>query len=63
MPIYKEKGDVQECQNYRGIKLLSHTMKIWERIVDKRVRGEVEVAAGTRNNKSNIYSKTDGGEV
>ena len=44
MPIYKEKGDAQECQNYRGIKLLSHTMKIWERIVDKRVRGEVEVA-------------------
>ena len=42
--IYKEKGDVQECQNYRGIKLLSHTMKIWERILDKRVRGEVEVA-------------------
>ena len=44
VPIYKEKGDVQECQNYRGIKLLSHTMKIWERIVDKRLRGEVEVA-------------------
>ena len=44
VPIYKEKVDVQECQNYRGIKLLSHTMKIWERIVDKRVRGEVEVA-------------------
>ena len=44
VPIYKEKGDVQECQNYRGIKLLSHTMKIWERIADKMVRGEVEVA-------------------
>ena len=44
VPIYKEKGDVQECQNYRGIKFLSHTMKIWEHIVDKRVRGEVEVA-------------------
>ena len=43
VPIYKEKGDVQECQNYLGIKLLSHTMKIWEHIVDKRVRGEVEV--------------------
>ena len=43
VPIYK-KGDVQECQNYQGMKPLSHTMKIWERIVDKRVRGEVEVA-------------------
>ena len=44
VPIYKEKGDVQQCQNYRGIKLLSHTMKIWERIVNERVRGEVEMA-------------------
>ena len=58
VPIYKEKGDVQECQNYWGIKLLSHTMKIWDRIVEKRVRDEVEVAEeqfgfmparGTRN--------------
>ena len=44
VPIYEEKGDVQECQNYWGVKLLSHTMKIWERIVDKRVRGKVDVA-------------------
>ena len=43
VPIYKEKGDVHECQNFRGIMLLSHTMKIWERTVDKRVRCEVDV--------------------
>ena len=32
IPLYKNKGDAQCCGNYRGIKLMSHTMKIWERI-------------------------------
>ena len=43
VPIYKQKGDVQDCSNYRGIKLLSHTMKIWERIIDRRLRDQVEI--------------------
>ena len=43
IPIYKNKGDVQDCSNYRGIKLMSHTMKIWERIIDRRIRSEVEI--------------------
>ncbi|MCJ8739628.1 hypothetical protein PDJAM_G00049220 [Pangasius djambal] len=30
VPIFKNKGDVQSCSNYRGIKLMSHTMKLWE---------------------------------
>ena len=38
VPLYKGKGDVQECRNYRGIKLLSHTMKLWERVVEARLR-------------------------
>ena len=42
--IYKNKGDVQSCGNYRGIKLLSHTMKIWERLIDKRIRAEVVIS-------------------
>jgi hypothetical protein len=28
VPIFKNKRDVQSCTNYRGIKLMSHTMKI-----------------------------------
>ena len=38
IPMFKGKGDIQECKNYRGIKLLSHTFKIWERVVDRRMR-------------------------
>jgi len=26
--LYKNKGVIQNCNNYRGIKLLSHTIKI-----------------------------------
>ncbi|KAF3652402.1 putative OPA3-like protein-like [Capsicum annuum] len=36
--VYKNKGDIQSCNNYRGIKLLSHTTKIWERVVERRLR-------------------------
>ena len=28
VPIFKNKDDVQSCINYRGIKLISHTMKL-----------------------------------
>ena len=38
--IYTEKGDIHDCGNYRGIKLMSHTMKIRERIIDRRLREE-----------------------
>ncbi|XP_060202733.1 uncharacterized protein LOC132631151 [Lycium barbarum] len=38
IPLYKNKGDIQNCNNYRGIKLLSHTMKVWERVVEARMR-------------------------
>ncbi|VFQ65974.1 unnamed protein product [Cuscuta campestris] len=37
VPLFKGKGDIQSCENYRGIKLLSHTMKVWERVIEYRV--------------------------
>ncbi|KAK3523668.1 hypothetical protein QTP70_007843 [Hemibagrus guttatus] len=43
VPIFKNKGDVQSCSNYRGIKLMSHTMKVWERVVVARLRKVVEI--------------------
>ncbi|KAK3563728.1 hypothetical protein QTP86_034452 [Hemibagrus guttatus] len=43
VPIFKNKGDVQSCSNYRRIKLMSHTMKLWERVVESRLRKVVEI--------------------
>ena len=44
VPIFKNKGDVQSCSNYRGIKLISHIMKLWERVVEARLRHEVTIS-------------------
>jgi len=43
IPIYKNKGDLQNCANNRGIKLMSHTMKLWERVIERRLRKETRV--------------------
>ena len=43
VPLYKNKGDAQLCGNYRGIKLLSHTMKLWEMVMECRIRRETRV--------------------
>ena len=43
IPIYKNKQDAQCCGNNREIKLMSHTMKIWKRIIETRIRNRVEI--------------------
>ena len=53
-PIYKDKGDHMTCSNYRGIKLLSHTMKLWERIIDQRLRDIVTISDGQFGFKSGV---------
>ena len=42
--IYTNKRDAQCCENYRGIKLISHTMKVWEIIIETRLRYRVEIS-------------------
>uniref|UniRef100_A0A1U7WA52 Uncharacterized protein LOC104226546 n=1 Tax=Nicotiana sylvestris TaxID=4096 RepID=A0A1U7WA52_NICSY len=34
VPLHKNKGVIHFCNNYRSIKLLSHTMKVWESMVE-----------------------------
>ena len=43
VPLYKGKGNVLECGNYRTIKLLEHGMKVVERVFEKRLRKMVEI--------------------
>jgi hypothetical protein len=43
VPIFKNKGDVQSCANYQGIKLMNHTMKLWERIIEHCLRGVTNI--------------------
>jgi len=42
--LYKSKGDVQDCNNYRAIKLLSHTMKLWEHVIEDRLRTDIRIS-------------------
>ena len=37
-PVFKNKGDRAECGNYRGISLLPHITKIYERILERTLR-------------------------
>ena len=43
VPIYRQKGDILECNNYRGIKLMQHGIKIYERVLDKRLREVIQI--------------------
>ena len=53
--LYKGKGDPLECCNHRGLRLLEHGMKIWEKILDTRLRRIVNIGesqCGYRAEKS-----------
>jgi hypothetical protein len=45
VPIWKKKGSPADCNNYRPIRLLSHTMKIFERVIDRRIRDTVQLTS------------------
>ena len=43
-PLYTGKGNVTECDNYRGINLMCHGMKLFERLVEDRLRHVIEIS-------------------
>ena len=36
-PIFKGKGDIRNCSCYAAVKLLEHSMKVVERVLEKRL--------------------------
>ena len=44
LPIHKNKGDVQNCNNYRGIKLMCHILKVWERAMERQLQDIIKVS-------------------
>ena len=45
IPLYKGKGDPLQCGKYRGLRLLEHSMKVWEKILDRRLKTVVNVSS------------------
>ena len=43
-PIDKKRRRPLECNNFRSITLLSHTLKLWERVVESRFRKMVNTS-------------------
>ena len=44
LPLYKDKENIKECGNYRGIKLMSRAMKLWKKVIEARIKKKVTIA-------------------
>ena len=44
IPINKNKGDLMNSGNYRGIKLMCHSVKLYERVHENRLRNIVSIS-------------------
>ena len=43
LPICKGKGDALDYRNYKGIKLLEHGMKLFEKVLEEMLRKLIKV--------------------
>jgi len=56
-PLYKQKGDHLNFSKYRGIKILIHCLKLWERVIEPRLREMVNISQrkfGFQKGKSTV---------
>ena len=40
---FKKKGEATDKGNYRGLKLFEHLMKIFEKVIEEEIRGQVSI--------------------
>ena len=55
VPTYKEKCDMQDCVDCRGIQLI-HNLKIWERIIERMLRDKQFVFMSGRRTADAIFA-------
>lgn len=55
IPILKNKGDMQSCSNCRGIKLMSHAIKLWGRVIEARLKEELVISDSSTVNALNVF--------
>lgn len=41
--LYKNNDNIENFNNYKSVKLLSHDLKVWKKIVDISMRKEVSI--------------------
>ena len=68
VPLYKGKRDIKEYGNYRGIKLMSHSIKLWDWIIEARIskgdrQATIWVDARKEYHRRNSLSKNAVGKV
>ena len=44
IPVFKNEGYIMNCGNYWGIKLMCHSMKLYERVHGNRLRNIVSIS-------------------
>ena len=40
---FKNKGEATDRGNYKGLKLLEHLMKVFEKVIEEEIRGQVSI--------------------
>jgi len=67
--VYKGKGDALDCGSYRGIKLLDQVMKVFERVIEVKLRNRVKTDdmqfgfARVRDHRCDIHNQAVAGNV